>query len=539
MFRVENCLQSQSYRELYIGIDGGQWYKQKVSAALQQSAASATNSTAALQLPVPVPPIAGWRRFPSQAIPPSFCYGSIYHYIIETAVLCSTTTNDCNSDGEDGLYYGTDKSFRRGKQYIQSGYVTNVLDTKHKDHYFCKATVKFSFNTDTFYTVNICLSILSGAVMDASCHCKASSMGRCSHVCAVLLTIEQHVMVNGYDSVACTSKQCDWNAGSKRKNPQPLHVPSYNKSRPSDRVIGYDPCPSVDDNFKRDFIVNLPLTGVGTMWETILQVKYEDYDIPAERKTVLLQHIDCFIQNASDAISSCDGPVCIVREQRSDEWLQHRHNRITASKVKAVMSATSNAARARLVNEIVWGVPLRQTTAMRYGCDNEAKARHEYLRVKAACVAGYSVEETGLWVNRKWPVFGCSPDGIVFDPSSTPSNGLLEIKCPYVLRDNLPTDLCKLSNTQCLSFCCKLDNGALKVKKLHTYYAQMQFAMAVMEMTWCDFVIWTPHGISIERVPFDADWPQMSSQLLQCYKSWILPDYFEMKVPRKLSVCVL
>ena len=54
--------------------------------------------------------------------------------------------------------------------------------------------------------------------------------------------------------------------------------------------------------------------------------------------------------------------------------------------------------------------------------------------------------------------------------------------------------------------------------------------MAVMEMTWCDFVIWTPHGISTERVPFDADWPQMSSQLLQCYKSWISPDYFEMKV---------
>ena len=63
--------------------------------------------------------------------------------------------------------------------------------------------------------------------------------------------------------------------------------------------------------------------------------------------------------------------------------------------------------------------------------------------------------------------------------------------------------------------------------------------MSVMEMKWCDFVVWTPHGISIERIDCDVDWPQLSNQLELCCKSWILPEYFEMKVPRRLSVCVL
>ncbi len=227
MFRVESRIQSQLHGELYIGIDGGKWYKQKVADDLQRSATAAGCIAACATVQVPVAPITGWKRFPFQPIPPGFCHGSIYHYIIETAVLRTTSTsNDCDSDGEDGLYYGTDKSFRRGQQYVQSSYVTNVMDTKHKDHYFAKSSVKSSFNCDTSYTVNICLSYVSGAVMDASCHCKASSMGRCSHVCAVLLVIEQYVLTNGYDPAACISKQCDWKAGSKRKNPQPIHVPS-------------------------------------------------------------------------------------------------------------------------------------------------------------------------------------------------------------------------------------------------------------------------------------------------------------------------
>ena len=194
-----------------------------MSEALRQAASASTSALGEHQLhhsvvkQIPVAPVTGWKGFPSQAIPSGFCYGSIYHYIVETATLLST--GDCDSDGEDYQYYGTSKSFRRRQQYVQSGYVSALNDVKFKDYYFLKAVVKSSFNADKFYHVIVCLSYMSGAVMDGSCQCKASSMGRCSHVCAVLLVIKDYVLSNGYDAAACTSKMCSWNTGSKRKNP--------------------------------------------------------------------------------------------------------------------------------------------------------------------------------------------------------------------------------------------------------------------------------------------------------------------------------
>ena len=271
----------------------------------------------------------------------------------------------------------------------------------------------------------------------------------------------------------------------------------------------------------------------------ILQIKYEDYELTAERKDVLSQLVDNFILNISEEFNGMYQPVCIEYEQHSENWLKLRQCRITATKVKSVLSIMSNNGRSRLLNEIVWGHRLIQTAAMKYGCDKEAVAMQEYLRVKSQQVKNFDAKVTGLWVNPKWPLFGCSPDGIVTDPSSNPLVGLLEIKCPFILRNSHPTDFSKLSATQINAFCCTLDNNVLKLKKSHQYYYQVQFAMAVMEMTWCDFVIWTPYGISIERVQFEFDWPKVSYQLLQSCKSWIIPEYFEMKVPRRLNVCAL
>ena len=38
---------------------------------------------------------------------------------------------------------------------------------------------------------------------------------------------------------------------------------------------------------------------------------------------------------------------------------------------------------------------------------------------------------------------GASPDGWVGDPSHTPSNGILEIKCLYSKTEEEPEDMCK------------------------------------------------------------------------------------------------
>ena len=51
--------------------------------------------------------------------------------------------------------------------------------------------------------------------------------------------------------------------------------------------------------------------------------------------------------------------------------------------------------------------------------------------------AEFEVEATGLHVNPKYPYLGASPDGLV--TCACCGNGLLEVKCPYSVRNSPPT----------------------------------------------------------------------------------------------------
>ena len=68
--------------------------------------------------------------------------------------------------------------------------------------------------------------------------------------------------------------------------------------------------------------------------------------------------------------------------------------------------------------------------AVKWGLKMEAVARRCYAKR-----TGYRVEQTGLWVFPSGSVC-CSPDGFVFiSQGSKRPEGILEIKCPYKLRN--------------------------------------------------------------------------------------------------------
>ena len=46
-------------------------------------------------------------------------------------------------------------------------------------------------------------------------------------------------------------------------------------------------------------------------------------------------------------------------------------------------------------------------------------------------IPGFAAFDTDISVHPKFPYFSATPDGKVFDPSSSSKFGLLEIKCPY------------------------------------------------------------------------------------------------------------
>ena len=95
------------------------------------------------------------------------------------------------------------------------------------------------------------------------------------------------------------------------------------------------------------------------------------------------------------------------------------------------------------------------------------------------------------------------------------------MKCPYSVQNQTPVEACISP-----SFCCIVDNssGCLDLKKGHSYYAQVQGQMGVGGRPWCDFVVYTKKGISIERISFnEAYWKdKLLPKLTEFYDSCVL-----------------
>ena len=136
--------------------------------------------------------------------------------------------------------------------------------------------------------------------------------------------------------------------------------------------------------------------------------------------------------------------------------------------------------------------------ALAYGHQHEQDAREAYIRWKGENGTVVTVKESGLCVMANG-YLGCSPDGIIFD-HDVQEQGILEIKCPSTAAQVPLRDLSK-RNSQ---FCSKLTvDGALTLKRSYAYFYQVQGNMGVTGLKWCDFVLWAPSEIFVERILFD------------------------------------
>lgn len=156
-------------------------------------------------------------------------------------------------------------------------------------------------------------------------------------------------------------------------------------------------------------------------------------------------------------------------EQGTQEWLELRLGKVTASKFSEVMtngrggkpSATAKSYMIKLVAEILRGQPMPffENDAMRWGTETEPQARAMYELKNDVDVKEVAFVELNEFV-------GVSPDGLVGD------EGLLEIKCPN-------------TETQIKRF---LDGVGLPKE----YEAQVQGQLWVTGREWCDFVSFDP-----------------------------------------------
>lgn len=148
-----------------------------------------------------------------------------------------------------------------------------------------------------------------------------------------------------------------------------------------------------------------------------------------------------------------------------------------------------------------------------------------------------TVSPSGFYIHPDYPYLGATPDGAVYDPSNLQQPfGFLEIKCPYSSRALTPVEACSTTG-----FCCSLDatNGNLCLKENHNYYSQVQGQMAIGERPWCDFVIYTNKGISVQRIAFNEEFwknkllPKLLSFFDNCVGPEIVSPLYPLGLPMR------
>ena len=481
-----------------------------------------------------------------------------------------------NGQSEDtDLGHMTSKPLTKGAQYVKSGSVSNIMDTERDGHYYVKAKVDASMRNEQ-RIVHVTLSCISGAVRDASCTCPGSALGRCNHVAALLLMLDKHIKEFGHNPQSCTSKECEWNKGKRsNKNPQKVAeavYPSYKEKRA--RLCDFDPRPATlqkaDDAALNSFVHSLKYSSISRgktcMWESLLEYKYVDYELSKDREGILKTQAYAFFLNLKEDCQQYNTDTFMIpdTESQSDsiKWKANRWFRITASVAKQannlgslVLGTTPYADLTyrkmfNFISNSVWDLNPYTSPDMQYGIENEDQARSDYVNFMKLKVPEIKAEKTGFWVNILWPELGCSPDGLVTDPSEADKYGLLEIKCPKIFRKVSPKDLFKqledkvVKRAELYSACFGIpqsDNVDLELKTSHMYYFQIQFQLAITGRTWCDFVLWSPLGHpNVERIRRDEQLiTTMLGNVTSLWNRVVAPEIFEMRVPRKLNPVIL
>lgn len=217
--------------------------------------------------------------------------------------------------------------------------------------------------------------------------------------------------------------------------------------------------------------------------------------------------------------------------EANPEWLFHRKYRLTGSRFGAAVGLNPYSDPESLCADMLWRV-FKGNKMTEYGNRHEDDALGAYVHYRRLeCMrrgldpALFRVEERGLCLSEDpaTPFLAMSPDGIIYEPDGTV--GLLEIKCPWKLRDRsvgIDAPFYKSS---------PMPGHPDKRMPIPTYYwCQIQGGMYIfrsrgMQMNFADFVVWTSEETQITRVPYAEEWVStfLVPKLTEFYKTIYAP----------------
>ena len=125
----------------------------------------------------------------------------------------------------------------------------------------------------------------------------------------------------------------------------------------------------------------------------------------------------------------------------------------------------------------------------------EPEAKESFCDMMKKIHRGFQAQECGLFVYKEEPFLGASPDLLV--NCDCCGEGLLEIRCPF----------------SCAHLPPAVGTSAYLV-----------WDLAVTDRQWCDLVVYTKHGLVVQRYTLDrAHWQQIRASLNAFFKDFMLP----------------
>jgi len=199
-----------------------------------------------------------------------------------------------------------------------------------------------------------------------------------------------------------------------------------------------------------------------------------------------------------------------------DEWKKQRKFRFTASNFGKIRRRQIN--HEKCVEDLLSQKQF-SSAATDHGKKNEAVALVKYETCLRKMSKPVKVLKSGLFVSPKIPILGCSPDSKVIDLSVKDRFGIVEVKCPFSKSHISPVDACEDP-----AFYMELKDGKPSLKKKNNYYDQVQGQMGLTGAHWCDFIVYTKNGITLERILFDQNhWDTLCEKLCHYYFEHFLP----------------
>lgn len=304
----------------------------------------------------------------------------------------------------------------------------------------------------------------------------AASEGGCKHALAFLMWVHDRST-----QPASTAVECYWRKPTLSKVGTSL---SYITTTDFGAIIPTQTA-SASTDFLQDFIQEAKEHGAQCQL-----LKYFD-DANQEITSLGLHNLLHLFQKSGQ--NSYENFLLYAKERMTDElcqkiaydtknqssnsaWFELRYGRITASKIYDAVH--TKATDGSFVNTVIGAHKVVQTKAMKRGLLLESAV------VKAVeKKVGRKIKQTGLILNRSYPEFGATPDGIADDC-------VIEIKCPS-------------SNRSYHQYILK--NGSISQK----YNAQIQLQMFFLNMRKALFCVADPefeknNNVTILEVSYDS-----------------------------------